>query len=147
MFQGTFDHTIDAKGRVSIPSKFREVLKEKYSEEVVLTRDPDKCLVAYPLAEWNVLVEKLKQLSNLDEDQKKARRYLLSFAEKCALDKAGRILIPPMLREHAKLEKDVFITGNSDTFEIWDKNRWEEYNKDMPDVFKNIKEKLEKIGL
>ena len=147
MFQGTFHHTIDKKGRVSIPSKFREALREKYSEEVMLTRDPDKCLVVYPIAEWNVFEEKLKQLSRHEEEQKKARRYIFSVTEKCTLDKAGRILIPPLLREYAELEKDIYVIGNSDTFEIWSNKRWEEYNKDSSDVFKNIRERLEKLGL
>jgi len=147
MFQGTFNHTIDAKGRVSIPSKFREVLIQRYSEEVMLTRDPDKCLVVYPLAEWNVFEEKFKQLSRHEENQKKARRYIFSVAEKCTLDRAGRILIPPLLREYAELNKDIVIIGNFDTFEIWNKQKWDEYNKDSHDVFKNIKERLEKLGL
>ena len=147
MFQGTFNHTIDKKGRVSIPSKFREVLKEKYSEEVMLTRDADKCLIAYPMAEWNVLAEKAKQFSRYEDNEKKAKRFIFSEAEKCALDKAGRILIPPILREYAELDKEIAIIGNFDTFEIWSKQRWEEYNKDSQDVFKNIREKIEKLGL
>jgi len=147
MFQGTFNHTIDKKGRVSIPSKFREVLKEKYTEEVMLIRDTDKCLVAYPMAEWNVFGEKFKQLSRHEDNEKKARRFIFSEAEKCVLDKAGRILIPPILREYAELDKEIAVIGNFDTFEIWSKQRWEEYNKDSQDVFRNVKERIEKLGL
>lgn len=128
MFMGEFDHTIDAKGRIIIPSKFREDLGEQF----VLTLGLDGCLFAYPNDEWQAFVEKLKTLPGTKE-ARKLQRYFMAGAAACEVDKQGRILIPVKLRETAALDKDIVFVGVLNKIEIWSKGRWDE-NNDYDDV-------------
>ncbi|MBI3399352.1 MAG: division/cell wall cluster transcriptional repressor MraZ [Deltaproteobacteria bacterium] len=125
MFRGRFEHTIDPKGRISIPSKFRDILLDKYDERVIITNNYDGCLVAYPFKEWQVIEEKASQLSRLKKETADFLRFFISGATECPIDKLGRILIPPVLREEAKLEKDIILVGTLKQIEIWAKTRWE----------------------
>ena len=122
MFMGEYSHSIDEKGRLIIPSKFRFELGETF----VLTRGLDGCLCIYPQAEWNTLESKLRELPLTNKNARKITRFLVSSAAACELDKQGRILVPVALREYAGLDKDVVVTGNIERIEIWDKARWEE---------------------
>ena len=97
MFRGRFEHTIDPKGRVSIPAKFRELLAEKYDDRLIITNF-DRCLVAYPFEEWRTVEEKVTSLSMVKREVKAFQRFFLSGASECPIDKLGRILIPPTLR-------------------------------------------------
>lgn len=124
MFRGIFEHTIDTKGRVSIPSKFRDVLLEKYDERLIITKNYDKCLVAYPFKEWQVIEEKASKLPQKKEVED-FLRFFISGATECPIDKLGRILISPVLRDYAKLEKNIVLTGTLKKIEIWAKTRWE----------------------
>jgi MraZ protein len=124
MFRGRFEHTIDPKGRISIPSKFREVLKEKYEEKLMVTNF-DGCLYAYPTDEWYLLEEKVSRLSSLNRKAKSLQRFFTSAVAECPIDKLGRILIPPTLRDYAKLEKDVIVIGVLKRIEVWSKKNWE----------------------
>jgi MraZ protein len=122
MFMGEHSHSIDEKGRLIIPSKFRDELGEKF----VLTRGLDGCLCVYPQVEWQRLEEKLRSLPLTNKNARTITRFLVSGAATCELDKQGRILVPSALREYAGLEKDVVLSGNLERIEIWDKDKWAE---------------------
>lgn len=125
MFRGRFEHTIDPKGRISIPSKFRDALLEKYDERLIITNDYDGNLLAYPFTEWQIIEEKASKLPTLKRGAADFLRFFISGAAECSVDKLGRILIPPVLREYAKLEKDIILVGTLKKIEIWAKSRWE----------------------
>ena len=122
MFMGEYNHTIDAKGRLIIPSKFRELL----GEEFVLTKGLDGCLSIYPMDEWNAFEEKLRALPLTNKNARTFTRFFVAGATNCELDKQGRILIPQNLRQYAKLQKDLVIVGASNRAEIWDQEKWEQ---------------------
>ncbi|NLP34381.1 MAG: division/cell wall cluster transcriptional repressor MraZ [Clostridiales bacterium] len=140
MFMGEFNHSVDAKGRIIIPSKFREDL----GEEFVLTLGLDGCLFAYPYSEWELFVEKLKTLPGTKE-ARQLQRYFMAGAAACEADKQGRILIPAKLRESAGLEKDIVFIGVLNKIEIWSKERWDE-NNDFEDV-DAIAERMSEYGI
>lgn len=124
-FQGEFIYNLDTKGRLSIPVELRKVLADRYEEKVMLTRDPSEgYLVAYPLEEWQVLEEKLRALPQTKPAVKKYIRLVCSAAVECELDKQGRILIPPSLRDYAALAKEAVILGALTKIEIWDRDRY-----------------------
>lgn len=125
MFRGRFEHTIDIKGRMSIPAKFRDVLMDKYDERLMITNDYDGCLIAYPFIEWQIIEEKASKLSILKKEAAEFLRFFISGVAECPIDKLGRVLIPPTLREHANLEKDIVLVGTLKKIEIWSKTRWE----------------------
>ena len=140
MFMGEYNHTIDAKGRLIVPAKFREQLGEAF----VITNGNDGCLNIYTREDWETFLEKLQFLPN-NGDSRKLKRKLVAQANDVELDKQGRILVPPALREHAGLSKDVVLAGVIDKIEIWDKDRWEE-QADVSDI-DDIAERLADIGL
>lgn len=123
MFRGRFEHAIDTKGRTSIPSKFREVLATNYDERLIVTNF-DNCLWAYPYAEWQQIEQKVAALPQFREDVKALQRFFISAATECPIDKQGRLLIPPTLREYAALDKDIVLVGMTKRVEIWSKERW-----------------------
>ena len=114
MFMGEYNHTIDAKGRLIIPSRFRELL----GEEFVLTRGLDGCLSIYPMDEWVAFEEKLRALPLTNKDARTFSRFFVAGATTCQLDKQGRILVPQTLRQFAGLDKDVVLTGNLNRIEV-----------------------------
>ena len=124
MFRGRFEHTIDAKGRLSIPVKFRDVLSETYDTRLVVTTY-DGCLMAYPFKEWQILEERIAGLSEFKKDARAFLRFFYSSAADCPIDRLGRILVPQSLREYAKLEKEVMLVGAFKQFEIWSKPMWQ----------------------
>jgi MraZ protein len=146
MFRGRFEYTIDSKGRVSIPAKFRELLTEKYDDRLVLTNF-DRCVVAYPYEEWRVLEERVSSLSMVKKETKAFQRFFISGATECPIDKLGRILIPPTLREYAQLERNVVFAGMLKKFEIWSKERWVEEISRSQENFEGISETLAGLGL
>lgn len=146
MFRGRYEHTIDPKGRVSLPVKFRDILKERYDDRLVITNF-DSCLVAYPYDEWTLLEEKVSSLSMLKKEVTSFQRFFISGATECSIDKQGRILIPPILREYAKLEKDIVFTGMIKKIEIWSKNIWEQVFAKAKDDFNQISEGLGDLGI
>lgn len=121
MFMGEYNHTIDAKGRVIVPSKFREAL----GEEFVVTKGLDGCLFVYDNKEWNIFEEKLKSLPLTNKDARQFARFFLAGAASLEVDKQGRILLPGNLREFAELDKEVILIGVASRIEIWSKERWE----------------------
>lgn len=132
-FRGSFEHTVDEKGRVSIPAKFREIVLGLQDDRLVLTKfiiDSYRCLDVYPQVEWERFEDELDKKPRFDEDFLKLENFYLSSAQDCIVDKQGRILLPPMLREYAGLKKDVMFTGARQKFRIWDKDIWQKYNED-----------------
>ncbi|MDD6810829.1 MAG: division/cell wall cluster transcriptional repressor MraZ [Lachnospiraceae bacterium] len=121
MFMGEYNHTIDTKGRLIIPSKFREALGDVF----VVTKGLDGCLFVYDNAEWNVFEEKLKSLPLTNKDARQFVRFFLAGAAEVEVDKQGRILVPNVLREFAQLNKDVVLIGVASRIEIWSKERFE----------------------
>ena len=128
MFRGSFEHTVDAKGRVSVPSKFRDLIADRYDGRMVMTMDFDQCLTVYPLEEWEKLEEKIRTLPVMKQEVKDFMRFLFSSATECELDKQGRILIPPSHRERAGIAKNVLVVGIMNKIEIWDAKAWEARN-------------------
>ncbi len=148
MFLGRFVHTLDAKGRVSIPVKFREVLNEHHEESLIVTTElGDPCLVSYPTEEWRLIEEKTKTLPMMRPEVKDWMRFFYSAAVDCPIDRQGRILIPPGLREYAKLSKEVVLIGMYNKFEIWDSKRWKEKETLLPKSFEKISDALAGLGL
>ena len=146
MFRGRHEHTIDPKGRVSIPAKFREVLGKKYDERLVITNF-DGCLVAYPHEEWILLEEKASSLSMVKKETRAFMRFFYSSAIECTLDKQGRILIPQTLRDYADLDKEVVLVGQLRKIEIWSKKRWSEEIIKAHENFDQISDVLSELGL
>lgn len=123
MFRGRFEHGIDSKGRLSIPSRFREILTTNYDERLIITNF-DGCLWAYPAAEWQKVEDKVASLPQMRDEVKAFQRVFISAAVECPVDKSGRILIPPTLREYAGIAKDVVLVGMTNRIEIWSRERW-----------------------
>ncbi len=140
MFMGEYNHSIDQKGRIIVPAKFREEL----GEEFVMTLGLDGCLFVYPNSEWETFVEQLKKLPG-NREVRQLQRYFLAGATNCELDKQGRILIPVKLREHAKLEKEVVFVGVLGKIEVWSKERWDA-NNDFDDV-EAMAENMSELGI
>ena len=142
MFRGCFEHTIDDKGRLSIPVKFREALETTFSPPLIVTRHKD-CLVAYPSDEWRQLESKVAEMPSFDPKLQAFRRFFYAPAQECPIDKAGRVLVPPTLRAFAGLERDVVLAGMGKTFEIWGKER---YDAMMADALENFDEIAQGAG-
>src|SRR5512143_1185838 len=146
MFRGRYEHTIDSKGRVSIPSRFKEILIQQYDERLIIT-NYDLCLVAYPHQEWAVIEEKVKNLPPLvQKDFRAFLRFFYSSGIDCALDRQGRLLIPQSLRDYANLQKDVVLVGGGKLIEIWNKERWEEAFRKSQDGFDQVTDTLINFG-
>lgn len=141
MFMGEYNHTVDTKGRLIIPSKFREQL----GEEFIVTKGLDGCLFVFPQDEWQAFEEKLRTLPLTQKGARQFTRFFVAGATPCELDKQGRILLPATLREFAGLDKDVVLAGMLNRIEIWSKDRWTENNAcgDMDD----IAEQMTQLGL
>lgn len=144
MFRGSFEHSVDAKGRVSVPARFREILSERYEGKLVLTMDYDKCVMAFPLEEWERVEEKIKAAPQTQREVRDYMRFVFSNAAECELDRQGRILIPPQLREGARISKSVLVVGMLNKMEIWDKAAWEARKSQAGD---KIGEVLSTLGL
>ncbi|MDF2791876.1 division/cell wall cluster transcriptional repressor MraZ [Neobacillus sp. 3P2-tot-E-2] len=138
MFMGEYHHSIDNKGRMIVPSKFREELGEMF----IITRGLDQCLFGYPLSEWTLIEEKLKGLPLTKKDARAFTRFFFSGATESELDKQGRINIPAPLLQYAKLEKECVVLGVSNRIEIWSKQIWEDYFLESEESFAEIAENM-----
>ena len=140
---GEYNHTIDTKGRLIIPSRFREELGETF----VVTKGLDGCLFVFSDEEWKAFEIKLKSLPLTNKNARQFARFFVAGATPCELDKQGRILLPATLREFAGLEKDVVLTGMLNRIEIWSKDKWNE-NNSLDDVaMDEIAEQMTDLGL
>ena len=148
-FFGASDHTIDAKGRVIIPARFRQVLEALGSDGVVVSR-MDKTLFVYPYGRWSEVAEKINSQAEKSETMRRFRRFFIGNASDCPCDKQGRILIPPKLRSYAVLEKDISLVGVTDHFEIWNQEKRKSENAMMEeeDMKKEeVRNEIAKLGL
>jgi MraZ protein len=162
MFRGSYEHTIDGKGRLNVPAKFREVLaqlrrdgqaepiSEESDDSVVITnfvQNEIRCLDVYPMNAWQRVEEVLKSKQRIDAEALPFRHFYLGRARECAVDKQGRILIPPELRKWAGLKRDVVFVSDLDRFQIWDKETWEKYLANTESQISQNPAKLANIGI
>lgn len=142
MFIGEYNHGIDGKNRMIIPSRLREELGNKF----ILTKGLDGCLYAYPLTEWQILENKLKSLPLTNKDARAFVRFFFSGATEVELDKQGRGLIPQNLIEYADIEKEIVSIGVLSRVEIWSKNKWNQYNDENID-YDSLADKMSELGI
>jgi transcriptional regulator MraZ len=147
MFRGRYDHTIDAKGRTSVPARYRDVLAAAGERRIVVTSALDPCLIAYAPAEWEAFEERLGRLPQFDPAVEKLKRIYVSGAVECEIDDVGRILVPPTLREYARLRKEVRWAGLGRNAELWDIHEWEKHSETTDDERRGIKMRLAGLGL
>ena len=146
MFRGRFEHSIDQKGRLSVPSLFRESLQENYDERLIVTNF-DNCLWAYPVAEWSRVEAKVSELPQFRPEVKALQRFFISAACECPLDPNGRIIVPPTLRSYAGLGRRVVLVGMTRRIEIWSRERWlKTFQKAEGDLL-SMTDKLSDLGL
>lgn len=146
MFSGWSTHTLDSKGRLAISTRFRDVMKARRDERLVVTTS-DRCLVCYPHEEWRSVAEKVSRLSRVDPRVQAFRRYFISAANECTCDKQGRVLIPQALRELAGLDGQVLLIGMQTNFEIWDKDRWYEERERIRENFGDLSSFMAELGV
>jgi len=147
MFRGRYEHTIDAKGRTSLPARYRDALSAIGERRIVLTSALDPCLAAYTMPEWTAFEERLAKLPQFDRAVQKLKRIYVSGAIECEVDDSGRILVPPTLREHAGLTKDVLWAGSGKYAELWDKATWKQHFETTEDERQGISARLAELGL
>lgn len=142
MFYGEYEHRLDKKQRIIIPSTFREVSKENYVEKFFMTRGLDRCLFMFPEEEWKSQEAKFKSMPFTKRETRKFNRLFFSGAACVIPDKQGRILIPSYLKHYAAIKKEIMIIGVSNRIEIWDRKGWEEFYASSKESFEDIAEKL-----
>lgn len=138
MFMGEYHHSLDAKGRIIIPAKFREQL----GFSMIITRGLDGCLTIYTQTQWETILNQLKKLPNTKKESRMYMHMLTAKAAECVVDNQGRVLLPTSLISEAKLEKECVIVGVVDHVEIWSEARWSEYYAKASDSFEEIAETL-----
>ena len=148
MFRGSSFHTIDNKGRLIEPARFRQFIKSKDGDGVMISR-MDNCLVAYPFKEWRNLENKILSLAETSENMRRFRRVFIGGAFECSCDKQDRILIPQSLRQYADLDKEIVLVGVLEHFEIWARQKWEQENTELEKDFKKeeVRNEIAKLGL
>ncbi len=137
-FVGEYLHSVDNKGRMALPAKFREVLGPRF----FIARGLDKCLFVYPSEEWALVVEKIKEMPLNQRDSRAYARYFLSGATEVEPDKQGRIVLPANLRDYACLAKDVYVLGVGSRAEVWDKGEWDGMKAEIGQSFSTIAESV-----
>jgi len=151
MFRGVTILNLDAKGRMAMPSKYRERLQQQGNGQLVVTLDMnDPCLLIYPIPEWEDIERKLVRLPSLNQQAMRIKRLLLGHASEVDLDSHGRILLPPALRELVKLDKRIILLGQGNKFEVWDEQTWNERREqwlDQPVTDEGLSDELESLSL
>ncbi len=143
MFLGEFRHSLDKKGRVILPAKFREALRDG----VIITRGLDNCLWIFPRAEWYQIEDRVRKLSVTKNNARRFTRFLLGGATEEELDRQGRVSLPNHLIEYAELTKDIVIIGVSNRLEVWSRENWEKYAKEAEESFVDVAEELTEFGI
>jgi len=143
VYLGEYEHSLDAKGRLAIPARFRAQLDER----AIITRGFDGCLVIYPADVWRTVAERLDSLSSTQEVARMAKRFVFSGATECEFDKQGRVLVPAFLRGYAELAETVVVVGQYSRIEIWDRDHWEKVSSRAQEDGKRIAEQLASLGL
>lgn len=147
MFRGQYSHSIDAKGRLSLPSRFRDLFAADGHQRIVMLPSPfDPCLRVYPLGAWERFEAQVAKLSSFEPKAMRFRR-LISSASDCEIDGAGRVLVPAPMREHARLEKEVFCVGVLDFVELWTKSAFDEAVKTDAGGLDELRAAMEQLGL
>jgi MraZ protein len=148
MFRGISFHTIDSKGRIIVPARFRDVIKASGEDGIVVTR-MDDCLFAYTHDRWRELEQKILDLPEKSGRMRRFERRFISAAQDCKCDAQGRILIPPFLKKYAELEKEIVLAGMLKRFEIWSRERWDQEDalseQDMND--EQVQREIDRLGL
>ena len=144
-FRGRSDHGLDEKGRLNIPTRFREVLRRLNDDRLIVSSQ--NCLKIYPVAEWEKLESALRTQGSKMPGMINMIRHLVGGADECVLDRQGRILLPPKSREECGIAKDVVVNGMLGYFEVWDKETWEHRNKPSNDDVQNLEQTLLELGL
>ena len=152
MFRGATLVNLDSKGRLSVPTRYRDQLNESASGQMVCTIDINHaCLLLYPLPEWEIIAQKLSRLSSINPQERRVQRLLLGHASECQMDSAGRLLIAPVLRQHAGLTKEVMLVGQFNKFELWDETTWYQRVKEDIDAEQSdsatLSERLQDLSL
>ena len=147
MFRGIFHNSVDDKGRMSIPSRFREQIRDKHTTPLILTLGFDKCLFLYPMDVWEKVEEKLSALDTLNADVRQFQRTLFKATDEVDMDTQGRIVILPVLRKEAGIGKTVVIVGMMNRIEIWDKQKYENYHAQTTQSLELLGQKLSDKGI
>ncbi len=150
MFRGSFEHTLDNKGRLSIPAKFRDVLVGKGDDRIVMTNfliGGQRCLDVYPIDAWLKFEEEIQKKPKFDPRMVQFQNYYLASACECNLDTHGRILIPPGLRKYADLKRDVILVSALDKFRVWDQEAWKKIFVEAEDKLMQDPDFLGDLGL
>ncbi len=148
MFRGVSFHTIDQKGRVIIPARFRDLIRNGGGDGVMLAQ-MDKCLFGYTYDYWNIIEQNVLSMSNKDQLYRQLRRFFIGTASDCSFDKQYRVLIPPSLRDYAELEKEIVLVGVLKSFEVWSREKWDLENEKMKDDLadEDVLKEISKLGL
>jgi MraZ protein len=148
MFRGCSFHTIDSKGRIIIPARFRDVIKADGGDGVMVSR-MDRCLVSYTTEGWRKLEEKILSMATTSDNMRRFRRVFIGGAFECACDRQDRILIPPTLRQYANIDKDIVMVGVLDHFEIWSRENWDMENDNLETDMKQeeVRNEIAKLGI
>jgi MraZ protein len=148
MFRGSSFHTIDAKGRVIIPARFRDLIRTDGADGLMISR-MDNCLVGFPFKEWHNIETKILAMAEKNDNMRRFRRIFIGGAFDCTCDKQDRILIPPSLRQYAQLEKEIVLVGVLDHFEIWSRVNYDKemmlQEKDMKK--EEVRNEIAKLGI
>ena len=142
MFYGEHEHAIDRKGRVIVPARFRQALKQHEVTSLVLTRGLDGCLFLFPESEWRMVENRFKQIPFTKQEGRKFNRLFFSGAAEVTIDRLGRLLIPRTLKEFAQIKQDVVIVGLSNRMEIWAKDKWQAFYESSRQSFEEIAERV-----
>jgi MraZ protein len=131
LFRGVNRLSLDSKGRLSIPTRYRQPLQDEAGGQVILTVDRDRCLLLYPLPVWEEVERQLIRLSSVNPRARALKRLLIGHAEECGMDSGGRILLPAPLREFASLDKQVVLVGQGNKFEVWNESAWSAWRETL----------------
>ena len=142
MFYGEYEHSLDRKGRLILPAKFRQTAKENYIERFYITRGLDKCLFMFTEEEWKLQEQRFKALPFTKAEARRFNRLYFSGASEIVIDRQGRILLPKYLKGYAEIERQVFIVGVANRIEIWSQKNWKEFYEKTHTSFEDIAEKL-----
>lgn len=147
-FLGEYEATIDSKGRFLLPAGFKKQLPEQGGELFVINRGFEKCLTLYPMSSWEPIFSEISKLNDFDPKVREFRRYFLNGATTLELDTAGRLLLPPNLRAHAGLEKDIVLASAVNKIEIWDKSKYQQFFESFsPDSFSDLAQQVMTAGV
>ena len=150
MLRGLNELTIDAKGRLAIPTRYRQELTDSCGGQLVVTVDRDHCLLVYPFPEWEIVEKKIVKLPALNSRTRQLQRLLVGHATEVEMDASGRVLVPPPLRDYAGLDKKVVLLGQGNKFELWDAQRWNDRRQEWLEGSEDegsLPEELESLSL